>query len=284
MEKGVEMKVLELHKNENAEFRTGQTVPHKSPNIRESCMLSVEGEVVGFYLKETPKDLKVLCNLVNDQFRSKDVPKTQLKRTDVLAKKIKYNTDYATSLKMGTVQLSTIIGLMPPRPLFKRLKAAPSRVHFHKKAKTYIKAMMMLGQECEKVIKELMPKQYEKQVEIIKENTPEGLGFLDMFTSNIANYNIAAPFHRDTGNLKHTVNAIVTKRHNASGGNLYVPEYDACFEQADRSLLVYPAWRNVHGVTKINIQKENAYRNSFIFYPVAGLLRDYSVEKKEEES
>lgn len=278
------MKVLELVKNEEATWRIGQTVPHKSPNIRESCMLSVEGEIVGFYLKETPQKLKHLCEIVNTEFRSKNVPKTQLKRADVLAKKIKYNTDYATSLKMGTVQLSTIIGLMPPRPLFKRLKACPSRVHFHKQANTYIKAMMMLGQECEKIIKKLMPEQYKKQVQIIKENTPKDVGFLDMFTSNIANYNIAAPFHRDTGNLKGTVNAIVTRRYDASGGNLHVPEYDACFEQADKSLLVYPAWRNVHGVTKINIHKETAYRNSFIFYPVDGLLRDYSVEKDKKES
>ena len=35
---------------------------------------------------------------------------------------------------------------------------------------------------------------------------------------------------------------------------------------ADESLLVYPAWRNLHGVTKIIQHNKEAYRNSLIFY------------------
>ena len=89
-----------------------------------------------------------------------------------------------------------------------------------------------------------------------------------MFTSSISNYNISAPFHRDTGNIKNTVNIILTKRNNANGGCLNVPDYNATFEQADNSMLVYPAWRNVHGVTPIKPIAENGYRNSLIFYPL----------------
>ena len=52
------------------------------------------------------------------------------------------------------------------------------------------------------------------------------------------------------------------------GGCLNVPDYNATFEQADNSMLVYPAWRNVHGVTPIKPIAEGGYRNSLIFYPL----------------
>lgn len=36
----------------------------------------------------------------------------------------------------------------------------------------------------------------------------------------------------------------------------------------DYSILVYPAWRNVHGVTPIIPTHEGGYRNSLVFYPL----------------
>jgi hypothetical protein len=90
----------------------------------------------------------------------------------------------------------------------------------------------------------------------------------NVFTSSISNFNISAPFHRDTGNIVGTVNIILTKRNNANGGCLNVPDYNLTFEQADNSMLVYPAWRNVHGVTPIKPIAEDGYRNSLIFYPL----------------
>ena len=38
----------------------------------------------------------------------------------------------------------------------------------------------------------------------------------------------------------------------------------------NNSILVYPAWYNIHGVTKIIKHNEDAYRNSLIFYPLSG--------------
>ena len=39
-------------------------------------------------------------------------------------------------------------------------------------------------------------------------------------------------------------------------------------DSSDNSMLVYPAWRNVHGVTPIVATKEGGYRNSLVFYPL----------------
>jgi hypothetical protein len=87
-----------------------------------------------------------------------------------------------------------------------------------------------------------------------------------LFTSSISNFNIAANYHIDGGNLEGCVNVIIAKKSNAKGGNTTVPDYNATVDSADNSMLVYPAWRNVHGVTPIIPIQEGGYRNSLVFY------------------
>ena len=64
------------------------------------------------------------------------------------------------------------------------------------------------------------------------------------------------------------VNVIICKKHNSKGGDLHIPDYNATVGQQDNSILVYPAWRNVHAVTPIIPTHEGGYRNSLIFYPL----------------
>ena len=129
----------------------------------------------------------------------------------------------------------------------------------------------MLCKEAEQIIKDILPEQYTEQIKIFDEMDPKWkLG--NMFTSSISNYNISAPFHRDTGNIKNTVNVIITKRKNSKGGNLHIPDYGATIGQCDGSMLVYPAWRNVHGVTPIQPNHDGGYRNSLVFYPLKAFI------------
>jgi hypothetical protein len=125
----------------------------------------------------------------------------------------------------------------------------------------------MLAKESEQLIKEILPAQYEKQIELFND-VPSKWRFGNLFTSSISNYNISAPFHRDTGNILGAVNVIICKQKNAKGGDLHVPDYNATIGQVDNSILVYPAWKNVHGVTPIIPTHEGGYRNSLIFYPL----------------
>jgi hypothetical protein len=134
-------------------------------------------------------------------------------------------------------------------------------------ANLFIKAMVGSALESEKIIKELTPHIYKQQIELFND-VPKEWRFGNLFTSSISNFNIPAPFHRDTGNIVGAVNVIITKRNNSKGGALNVPDYGATFEQADNSMLVYPAWRNVHGVTPIIPTSDDGYRNSLIFYPL----------------
>lgn len=230
------------------------------PNITEDCIFYADGEAVGFYMREVPLKLRQYVELANREFRSKNVPKSEMKRSSGLHNK-----------ENEVLQYSTILGSIPPKPHMRRPYKTRSSVHAVKPANTFIKAMLLAAKESEKLIKEILPEQYERQLELFK-NVPDEWKFGSLFTSSISNYNIPAPFHRDAGNIKGCVNVIITKRRNSTGGNLNVPDYGATIDQCDNSILVYPAWRNVHGVTPIAPTFEDGYRNSLIFYPLKAFL------------
>tara|TARA_R110000796_G_scaffold47998_1_gene115358 strand:- start:204 stop:953 length:750 start_codon:yes stop_codon:yes gene_type:complete len=246
------MKIIELEQVQH-EIKIGQECPAIIPNIKEDCIFMEKGVAVGFFLNKMPEKAAKLAELADFELRGKNVPKSSMKRSS------------------GVEQFSCIIGSIPPKPHMRRPYPAISSVHGHKSAKTFIKAMIMLGKESEQIIKDILPAQYEEQMQIFSEMDDKWkLG--NMFTSSISNYNISAPFHRDTGNIKNTVNVIITKRKNSTGGNLHIPDYNATVDQCDGSMLVYPAWRNVHGVTPIHATHDGGYRNSLVFYPLKAFM------------
>ena len=219
------------------------------PNVTEDCIFYADGKPIGFFLTKLPPKLGNLADIANNELRSKNVPKQEMKRSS------------------GVKQFSTIIGGVPPKPHMRRPYPTMSSVHNVKTAQTFIKAMLMLALESEKIIKELLPDVYEEELKIFEE-IPKQWRFGNIFTSSISNFNIPAPFHRDAGNLVGCVNVIITKRENSVGGNLHIPDYNATIGQGDNSMLVYPAWRNMHGVTPIVPTKTGGYRNSLVFYPL----------------
>ena len=264
------MKTIKLKQVEH-KTKIGKECPYYEPNIKEDCLLELDGEVIGFYINDVSiysKTLSALISVANKEFRSDNVPKTKLDRSDVLkAQQDNPGITRAQAREIGTSQMSVILGGVPPKPQFRRNYPTISTVHREKKANTFIKAMWGACLEAEKIVQNLTPHIHKRQIEIFKDVKKEWR-FGNMYTSSISNFNISAPFHRDTGNIKGTVNIILTKRNNAKGGCLNVPDYNVTFEQADNSMLVYPAWKNVHGVTPIKPISEDGYRNSLIFYPL----------------
>jgi hypothetical protein len=246
--------------------KIGEACEYIEPNVTEDCIFYADGEPIGFYLTKMPEKMCKLANLANAEFRSKNVPKSFLDRmeTVILSKEGMKRSD---ARKIGVSQMSAIIGSVPPKPVMRRPYATISSIHSEKKAQTFIKAMLLLAKESEQLIKELIPKQYEQQIELFND-VDEKWRFGNLFTSSISNFNISAPFHRDTGNIIGAVNVIICKKHNSKGGDLHIPDYNATIGQQDNSILVYPAWRNVHGVTPIIPIHEGGYRNSLIFYPL----------------
>ena len=257
------MKRVDLIKVEHNR-KIGEACEYIEPNVTEDCIFYADGEPIGFYLTKMPENMCKLADLANAEFKSKNVKKTLLTRRtgdgiDEKTGKFKYKNEVE--------QLSAIIGSIPPKPHMSRPYPSISSVHLNKKSETFIKAMLLLAKESEQLIKELLPKQYEQQIELFKD-VPEKWRFANLFTSSISNYNISAPFHRDTKNIVGAVNVIICKKFNSKGGDLHVPEYGVTIGQQDNSILVYPAWKNLHGVTPIIPTFENGYRNSLVFYPL----------------
>ena len=247
--------------------KMGGVCEYIEPNVTEDCIFYADGEPIGFYMTKMPENMCKLADLANAEFRSNNVPKSIMSRATVATKEAYDLMKIDKSGKQRVDQYSTIIGGIPPKAQFKRPYPNLSSVHLVKTAQTFIKAMLLLAKESEQLIKGILPKQYERQVELFKD-VPEKWRFGNLFTSSISNYNISAPFHRDTGNIVGAVNVIICKKFNSKGGDLHIPDYNATIGQQDNSILVYPAWRNVHGVTPITPTFEGGYRNSLVFYPL----------------
>lgn len=245
--------------------KIGEECEYIEANINEDSIFYVDGEPIGFYMKQMPEKMRKLADLANIEFRSKNVPKSVLNSRlltngyDEITGKGKYI--------YNTKQYSTILGSISPKPHMRRNYGTLSSVHNIKSAQIFIKAMLLLAKESEQLIKEILPKQYEKQIEMFAD-VKDKWKFGNLFTSSISNFNISAAFHKDTANIQNCVNVIICKRLNSKGGDLHIPDYNATIGQVDNSILVYPAWRNVHGVTPIIPTFEGGYRNSLIFYPL----------------
>lgn len=243
--------------------KIGGKCEYIEPNITEDCAFYADGEPIGFYLTKMNERACKLADLANTEFKSKNVPKSKMNRgteKQAIAKGQEWVSQY-----------STIIGSCAPKPHMKRSYPSQSSVHSVASAQTFIKAMILLAKESEQLIKQVLPEQYERQRQIF-ESVPEKWRFSNLFTSSISNYNISAPFHRDNANIEGTVNVIICKRKNAKGGDLHIPDYGATIGQQDNSILVYPAWRNMHGVTEIIPTIFGGYRNSLIFYPLKAFV------------
>lgn len=251
------MKRIDLVKVEHS-VKVGDTCEYIEPNITEDSLFYDNDELVGFYIRDVNKHSKKLGSLINladVELRSDRVPKATMKRSS------------------GVLQFSTILGAVPPRPHMRRPYSTISSVHSVATAKNFVKAMSLAAKESELLIKKLAPNIYDKQVELFK-GIDDKWKFGNLFTSSISNYNIAAPYHRDTANLVGAVNVIICKRQNSKGGCTTIPDYDATIDSCDNSMLVYPAWRNVHGVTPIIPLADEGYRNTLVFYPLKAFANE----------
>lgn len=251
--------------------KIGDVCEYIEPNVTEDCIFYSDGVPIGFYLTKMPDKMCKLADLCDAEFRSNRVPKSMMNRLSAVKGMLKTEWKGGADEVRNVSQMSVILGSIPPKPMVRRPYASRSSVHSIKSADTFVKAMLLLAIESEKLIKEIIPEQYEQQVKLF-EQVQKKWKFANLFTSSISNYNISAPFHRDTGNIVGAVNVIICKKNNSKGGDLHIPDYNATIGQQDNSILVYPAWKSVHGVTPIIPTHEDGYRNSLVFYPLKAFV------------
>ena len=246
--------------------KIGDKCPTIEPNITEDSLFIDKGEVIGFYVKQIPEKLRQFVDIANAELLSERVPKTEMSRGPQGNKQQKLERQKAG--KNLVTQYSTILGSVAPKPHMRRDYPTISSVHQVKSAGIFIKAMLLACKQAEELIRDIAPTIYEKQLELISKNVPPKFRFGNLFTSSISNYNIAAAYHRDAANLEGCVNVIIAKRKSSKGGNTTIPDFNATVDSCDNSMLVYPAWRNVHGVTPIEKLSGEGYRNTLVFYPL----------------
>lgn len=265
------MKKIELQKVAH-KFVVGDKVGDVEPNLNHNARFIEDGKTIGFYLRdisEWSEKAGKLADIADYELRSERVPKTEMSRGPQGNKAAKLARQKA-GINLVT-QWSVILGAIPPKPHMRRNYATISSVHKVQSAKNYIKAMRLLCEEAEKIVSWVMPEQYHIQRELIQANVPEKYRFGSMFSSSIANYNIAADYHIDKANLLGCVNVIISKRKKAIGGNTTIPSYGVTVESKDNAMLVYPAWKDLHGVTPIHPTDDGGYRNTLVFYALGSL-------------
>lgn len=236
--------------------KIGDAVSELQPTVTESCILvDPDGSQVGLFLKQLPPELQNLVNIADAEVRSNRVPKSTMRRSSGIM-----------GAEKEVQQYSAILGSCPPKPHMRRPYPTRSSIHSKPSASTFVRAMLKAGKLAMGLVLHYTPEVHAKHLSVIESRIPDAWRFTPYFSSTISNCNIAAPIHQDNANVKGAVNLIITKRQNSTGGNLYVPDYDATFDQTNNSLLVYPAWRNMHGVTPIVPTHPGGYRNSHVWY------------------
>jgi len=238
------------------DVKIGDQPKELPPTLFEDSLFLSDGEPIGFYLAKLPDKLENLVNISNLELNSNRVPKSEMKRSSGLFG----NAD------KDVLQYSCIIGSIPPKPHMRRSYATKSSVHAVQSARTFVKSMIMAGEEALKIVEAVTPAVYRIPRDSVEKQVPQKWRFATLFTSSISNCNIACGVHQDNLNVRGAINVIITKRRNSKGGNLFVPDYGTTFNSADNSMLVYPAWRNMHGVTPIFPTHPGGYRNSLIWY------------------
>jgi hypothetical protein len=76
------MKRIDLIKVEHNR-KIGDVCEYIEPNVTEDSILYADGEPIGFYLTKMPDKMCKLADLANAEFRSKNVPKTEMARATV---------------------------------------------------------------------------------------------------------------------------------------------------------------------------------------------------------
>lgn len=241
-----------LHKKPS-DLKISDACPALEPTITESCILiDPDGTEVGLFLKELPKDLINLVTIADKELRSDRVPKSTMARV--------------THGGPRVLQYSTILGSCAPRAHLRMPYPRRSQVHEKRSADLFCRAMINAGKLAMGLVNHYIPTVHAHHLSCVDKRLPGKWRFATHFSSTISNCNIAAPIHQDNANIKGAINLIITKRQNSKGGNLHVPDYGATFDQTNNSLLVYPAWRNRHGVTPIEPTHQGGYRNSHVWY------------------
>lgn len=92
------------------------------------------------------------------------------------------------------------------------------------------------------------------------------------WTSGIGNDTVPLHYHHDHNNHPASWSAMLCCRAGTDGGNLHITEYDTVLPIRDKSILLFPGVKTVHGVTPIKRRFRGGFRYTFVSYTVRALV------------
>jgi len=160
---------------------------------------------------------------------------------------------------------SRVFGVTPPAAM--RLRYGCSYSTFNKQHPEIYAILTRIIQRAENLLAEYMPLAYEKHQALVETNVhPDWRIGSSHFTSGIINNTAALPYHKDSGNIKGTLNVMLCLRSGVGGGSLHLPEWDVNFAIPDWSITTFDGQMFWHGVTPFTRTKKESHRYTIVFY------------------
>lgn len=169
-----------------------------------------------------------------------------------------------TRRSTGLVTRSAIFGFNPANPIRKQFC---SKVAMSVNQPEFHKIVCDFGQVLLPYYQEYFPDVFHRHEALTREKVLDEWKIKDTpFTSGIVNKNNPLKYHFDGGNFKEVLSNMVAFKHQIGGGHLAIPAYDITLEIADGTVTIFDGQDILHGVTPIQMLKEDSYRYTIVYY------------------
>lgn len=177
--------------------------------------------------------------------------------------------EWARARRGSGIRTETIaIGYQARSPAQSREHCACARVGFSQPA--HYDHLLKLADLGEGLYKEHCPELHSTHTKWLDDNVlPEWRVHGGCFTSGVINKNCSMGYHKDRGNIPCGWSVMYVLKHNMSGANLNVADFDASIFLPDRSVLIFDGKNYMHGVTPMKKSKPDGYRYSVVFYAMS---------------
>lgn len=180
---------------------------------------------------------------------------------------IHWNKTYRGS--SGIKNTSRTFGMAPRKHMLQRESCRPASL-YHEQPDVH-EILDRTATELSEWVGSNLPDVDATDRETVEPVLPEWrIGEDTIWTSGVVNLTSQLPYHRDGANFSSWSSMPVVRR-GTRGGYLNLPEYDATVACRDGTVVSFPGWRLVHGVTPIRKVEPDGYRITTVYYSLQGM-------------
>lgn len=169
----------------------------------------------------------------------------------------------------GLTTRSRTFGMAPRKPIQLRDACKPTSLASDSPMQNA--ALAQVSMEMGEMLHEFAPHIYTENYETMQQVSKDWkLTEESIWTSGVINMTAQLPYHRDGFNFD-TWAAMPVVRDGVDGGHLHIPEYGITLSCRDGYASFFSGLGLVHGVTPMEIIKEDGYRCSVVYYALRGM-------------